>query len=149
MTPHPHPRTIRCIACLAVLPIAALAACTSPGYPGYYAGGNQASNDRYVYESTRDVPMSVDLRDRRTNQIIWTYDVPAGQQLVIDFDEGDGSEYQKPGDDIMRWGTMPLGTSFKPLTSSIQVPTATDRMLEPRVRKTVEVADQASSGTGR
>ncbi len=139
----------RCFVALAVLPIAALAACTSPGLPGFYAGGNQASNDRYVYESTRDVPMSVDLRDRRTNQIIWTYDVPAGQQLVIDFDEGDGSEYQKPGDDIMRWGTMPLGTSFKPLTSSIQVPTATDRMLEPRVRKTIEVPEQASSGMGR
>ena len=128
---------------------ALLTGCNAPGYPGYYAGGNMASNGRFVYESTRDMPTSVDLRDQRSREIIWSFDIPVGQQLVIDFDEGDGGETERPGADIMRWGAMPLGTTYKGLTSSIQVPTADDRILEPRIRSTPDVPEQASSGMGR
>jgi hypothetical protein len=133
----------------AVLALGALlTGCTSAGYPGYYAGGNMASNGRFVYESTRHTPMSVDLRNQRTREIIWSYDIPAGQQLVIDFDEGTGSEREGPGPDTMRWGVMPMGTSYKSLNSSIQVPTAAERVLEPRIRANADIPEQASGGIG-
>jgi hypothetical protein len=109
--------------------------CVAGGAPGYYAGGNLATNDRFVYESTRDLPMTVRLRDQRSGEVIWSFDIPEGQQLVIDFDEADGYEQEGPGPDTMRWASMPLGTHFGSLVNKIQVPTASDRMLEPMIRR--------------
>ncbi len=131
-----------CVARSRVMGVALLAAglagiggCVAGGAPGYYAGGNLATQDRYVYESTRDLPMSVKLTDLRTREVIWSFDIPEGQQLVLDFDEADGYEQEGPGLDTMRWGVMPMGTRFKSLVNQIQVPTASDRLLEPVIRR--------------
>lgn len=101
-------------------------------------GGLWWSEDQFVYSSRPYQPWTVNLRDTRTGQSFWSIDVPVGQQLVVHFVEGGGT----PGSftpDKMEWDLMKDGEYFKNLTSSLPVPAAAGRRLDPVLRAVPEL----------
>ncbi|MEM7627336.1 MAG: hypothetical protein AAF333_17200 [Planctomycetota bacterium] len=56
------------------------------------------SQDRSVFRSTALQPKAVSIVSIETGNTLWTKDVPAGQQLMIDFDRKGqgGEEYSSP-----------------------------------------------------
>jgi hypothetical protein len=65
------------------------------------------SQDRHVFRSTSIQPKSVSIVEVETNNTLWSKDVPAGQQLLIDFSRGGRGfeEYSSPDvpADKMKW----------------------------------------------
>lgn len=69
------------------------------------------SEDRAVYHSTNMSPKSVYVTDVLTGDTIWSYDVPPGHVLMIEFDVGSGtleSVRQERGyPNTMEWALYP------------------------------------------
>lgn len=112
--------------------VAAMSACYYPGGPGYSA-------DQHTYESTAWQPWTVTVRDTRTGEAVWSLDVPVGQQLVVRFREGRGTDDQHTPD-MMQWDLMPVGKRFgQGLHNSVPVPPSHARRLEPELRAVPEL----------
>lgn len=64
----------------------ALGALFAAGLTGCYVeGGAGASLDRHVYVSTEFRPVTLTVFDANTRQPQWSYDVPVGKKLVLEF----------------------------------------------------------------
>jgi hypothetical protein len=96
-----------------------------------------ASRDLATYPSTSWMPQTVTVVDSRTGEAIWSVDVPVGQQVVIDFNTGGGSDEYYP--DTMRWGFFAAGTGNGKLRNKIAVPPADSRVVEPSLRPAPEM----------
>jgi hypothetical protein len=102
-------------------------------YPYYSPGGTGASYDTFTYESTPQFPQTVNLIDLRTNETLWSVDVPEGKQLVVSFyDDYNTSNPGKPA--LMRWQIMDNGEMWGQLSNAMPVPEAHNRLLEPKYR---------------
>ncbi|MDX2147200.1 MAG: hypothetical protein SFZ23_06725 [Planctomycetota bacterium] len=106
-----------------------LAGCLSPG-------GTGTSDDIHTYISTPQNPTTVSLKDWRTGQVIWSYDVPVGRQLVVRFYEGD--DPSKPYPDTLRWAEVKAGSNSSPLGNSMAVPDKESRVMELSFRTSPE-----------
>ena len=101
--------------------------------PGWSEGGNLASTDSYTYVSRSHTPQTITLVDVRTNEVIWSRDVPVNKQLSIKFYEGFNSENpSRP--DVMRYAIQDTGERWSRLTDSITVPPSSSRRLDVELR---------------
>jgi hypothetical protein len=118
---------------MAALCIAAVGLTAGCYWPGYYPGGSQASRDLYTFESATDYPQSIQLRDLTTREVLWSINVPIGQQVVIRFYDGhDPRNEERPA--LMRWELMERGTRFGELGNAIPVPRRDRRLMEVFIR---------------
>jgi hypothetical protein len=98
---------------------------------------NGFSNDRFTYESTTMSPKSVALVDIRTEQTIWSIDVPVGQKLTMQFDSViDGENPVYP--DVMKWVVQPIRLNSWRGSQEILVPGPEARLIELSLRPTPE-----------
>jgi len=112
---------------------------------GNRPGGRGLSEDRFTYISTPNMAQSVALRNTWTGEVIWTVEIPVGQQLVVRFVES-SSQTEAQGWDLMRWSLMSLGSNTNNLENQIVVPPASGRRLEGSIRKGPELASAAWAG---
>lgn len=112
----------------------------------YKPGGSGFSTDTFTYPSTSWQPCTITLKDTRTDQAIWSIDVPVGKQLVIDFRKDEGI----PGSgtpDLMRWEIMDIGEQFGELDNSLPVPPAPDgRRVDHTLRPAPELPESMGGG---
>jgi len=122
--------TIRTITFAGAGALLALSGCYRPsgGYLFNYTGAP------HTYISTESLQKSIDIVDTRDESIVFTIDIPPGQELVIDFDEGDGDDpVQRP--DLMRYQIFPAGTQSGSLRNAMTVPAAAARRVDVRVHQ--------------
>ena len=95
------------------------------------------SNDRFTYESTAMSPKSVALIDVRTEQTIWSVDVPVGQKVTMRFDtvvEDTNPIYP----DSMKWVIQPIKSNSWRGSQEILVPGPEARLIELSLRAVPE-----------
>jgi len=101
-----------------------------------------ASGAASTYWSTETAPKTVRLRDLRSDEIVFTMDIPVGKQLVLDFVEGKGDdEVYTP--DLMRYEVMDLGNTTGKLKSAMSVPNFSSRRIEVDIRTGTEYAAES------
>ena len=103
---------------LGVMTMLASIGCHMPhgGWLGH-TGGSQ------TYYSTETRPTTITLVDIRTGESLFAMDIPAGKQLTINFDEGEGDDpVHRP--DLLRYQIFDIGTKTGKLRSSLTVPPA-------------------------
>ena len=85
-----------------------------------YTGGS------YTYFSYETAPKTVRVLDLRTNEVVFSMDVPVGKQLTIEFQAGKGDDpVYSP--DVMRYEVMEMGSTTGKLRNQMSVPSATSR----------------------
>jgi len=96
-----------------------------------YTGGSQ------TYYSYETMPKTVRLVDLRTNEVVFSMDIPVGKQLSLDFvaDGGDNEVYTP---DLMRYEVFDMGTQMGKLRNSLTVPAARNRRIEVFLRQGTE-----------
>lgn len=121
------------LACMAAATIS-LNGCYKPGGAFLpYTGAPQ------TYYSTESSPKSVTLVDVRTNEIIFSIDIPVGQQLTMDFVAGSGDDpVHTP--DLMRYQLWPIGTTTGRMRNAMTVPNAWARRVDIDIRDSMEYA---------
>ena len=112
--------------------------------PGCYReGGNLWSDDTHVYVSTSWQPKTIAIVDTRTEEVVWSIDVPVDQQLVISFDDGGGKGQTTP--DLMEFGVMDAGNWSGGLGQSVSVPDFDNRRIDMSLRAAPEMPGLAST----
>ncbi|MBX3359637.1 MAG: hypothetical protein KF745_14555 [Phycisphaeraceae bacterium] len=111
--------------------------CYWPGGPGYSA-------DRFTYESTSFQPQTVSVIDTRTDQTIWTVDIPVGKELVVWFRADLGTK-DSSTPDRMDWAVFPAGQTSGSLPNNLPVPPASSRRIDTFVRPVPELPEDMTS----
>ncbi|MCC6676125.1 MAG: hypothetical protein IT436_03175 [Phycisphaerales bacterium] len=128
--------------------LAAAGSLAAMGCVGYHPGGNLQSEDTFTYWSTPHMPQTVTLVDTRTNEKMWTYEIPVGKELVMKFykDTSPGEHLS----DTMRWEVMDVEKTSGPLDNVLPVPDQFSRRVDVEVRPTPEQppADAEASAEG-
>jgi len=115
-----------------------LGACESTTFS---PSGTGFSNDRFTYASTSMSPKTVALVDTRTDETLWSLDVPVGQKLTIKFEEIiDGENPVYP--DLMEWVVQPIQRNSWRGKQSMPVPGTEARLIEMTLRSTPEYPGQ-------
>ena len=83
-------------------------------------GGVPISLDRYTYKSTPTQPKTITLVDIRTGEQIWSYDIPVGKRLSLQFVDDKLDDTWRPS--VMRWDVAPGDSLFGELKNQIAVP---------------------------
>ncbi len=127
------------IALFAVACAPALPGCHSPaGGIMPYTGG---SNTYYSYETR---PVTITILDLRTDEEIFTINVPPGKQLTFDFKDGAGDdEIYTP--DVMRYEIFDMGTYDGGLNNTLNVPPANARRIDVYYRDEAEYREAKAS----
>jgi rhodanese-related sulfurtransferase len=122
------------ITLLGIMTSLAMGGCyTSSGGVMPYTGGPQ------TYVSTSTMHKTVRMVDVRNDQEFFVCDIPPGQQLVIQFDEGDGDDpVLRP--DRMRYEVMPNDRTMGKLKNTMSVPDGPSRIIHLTVDQTPEFA---------
>ncbi|MBL8757880.1 MAG: hypothetical protein JNK35_05565 [Phycisphaerae bacterium] len=120
---------------LAGLAVASAGGCWTPGGP-------MSSQDRYTYVSTEWMPQTVTIVDTRTQQAIWSQEVPAGQKLVMQFRDSDTYSDKKAPDpafpDALEWDLWPRDKEWGTPARLSWVPKAAVRRVDVKMRATPE-----------
>ena len=103
----------------------------------YYPGGARYSGGPETHYSTATAPRTVTLYDARTGEVIWTVDIPVGQQLVLGWQKGSGPNEFYP--DELVWGVMELGRRGGKRENRLPVPPADSRRFEWTIRESPEL----------
>lgn len=114
-----------------LLSVAALSGCNP-----YREGGSESSTDTNVYVSTSDSPKTIIVRDTRDRSEIWSYEVPVGSKLVVEFFPDRFDSPTRP--DLMRWGEMAPDNNYGSLRNEMAIPKT--RIIEMQIRPTGESA---------
>ena len=127
--------TIRSLALAAIATTFCLTGCHRPhGALLSYAGGS------YTYYSYETAPKTIRVLDLRSDDVVFTMDVPAGKQLTIQFLEGKGDDpVYTP--DAMQYEVMEMGTTTGSLANMMSVPGAGNRRIEVMLRQGPEYAE--------
>jgi len=105
----------------------------------YRTGGSQYSNDQYTYISQAHSPKTVELVDTRTGEVVWSVDVPVGQQLTFRFYENrEPDNIYTPA--MMRWDIYRAKQFFGRKANALLVPPAEARRIDVHVRPGPEYA---------
>ncbi|MBY0112655.1 MAG: hypothetical protein K2Y21_07530 [Phycisphaerales bacterium] len=121
---------------IAVLALGA-AAFTLAGCNIYRQGGSLRSNDTFTYIADEHYPVTVTLMDTRTNEPVWTADVPVGKQLTIRFHEAQYPD-NPANPDAMRWRFFDKPTRAGELGSVMAVPNKFSRRIDTSIRSSPE-----------
>lgn len=121
-------------AALGLLAAALPAGCYSEGGPVF-----NYSRDQHVYVSRPWTPKTVSLYDTRTDEVIWSVDVPVGYKVVVDFERGDNQLVENP--DKMIWDVMPATKLAGTLRQELPCPPRTARRIEFTLREGPERLD--------
>ena len=105
-----------------------LAGCT------YTPGGPLMSDDQFTYESTPQWPMTINVIDTRTAEVVWTMDIPVGQKVTLRF-YPDKSEGYEDYPDIMKWEVQGNDDFAGILRSRITVPDRWSRRIDVTMRE--------------
>lgn len=97
-------------------------------------GGRGASLDQFTYVSDEWSPKTVRLVDTRSQEEIWSMDVPAGQKLIVRF-YAHKTKDNVDNPDVMRWDMIPATQLATLLDNSMPVPDRWSRRLEMELRK--------------
>lgn len=105
----------------------------SPGNP-------LASYDEYNYPSTATMPQTVVLRDLRTDQVLYTWEIPVDQKLFVRFLEGTG-DATKGTPDQCEWLFYGITESAPPWEhrQRFNVPPSNSRRLDLFLRPSPEL----------
>lgn len=126
-----RPNTALFLSSMTILAASMLGGCTMPG-------GSYYSADKFCYISDSHSPKTISLLDTRTHQVVWSTEVPVGQQLVISFFEGTDPAANMP--DVMKYGFAKAGSLSASLQSSIPVPGPESRRVDCTIRTAPEFA---------
>lgn len=77
------------------------------------AGLTGCTADRHTFNSTQTAPKTVDITYVQTGETAWSYDIPAGQKLTLEFSrDGQFSGFKVPNTpaDGMKWYLSSLGS---------------------------------------
>jgi hypothetical protein len=100
--------------------------------------GPYASLDQYAYQSLAMEPKTVVLRDVRTEQILYTWDIPVDQTLVLKFRKDQG-ERNRAMPDKLEWDLWPIDQTTGHRRYYFFVPAADSRRVEMYIRNTPEL----------
>lgn len=117
----------------------ALFLAVSSGCNVYRPGGSMRSNDTFTFISNEYYPVTVTIVDVRTNEPIWTADVPVAKQLTFRFHEAQYPD-NPANPDAMRWQFFDRPTRAGELTSVMACPDRFSRRMDVTIRKTPEYA---------
>lgn len=120
-----------------------LSACgpTSVYRPYFDEGGSGASIDEFTYVSRPYEAKTVSVIDTRTQEVVFSLDIPVGQQLSMNFDDRE-SNRDKYMSGTMRWAVQPAGSRFGTLRNRIDVPPAHSRRIDMEIRQGPEIASE-------
>ncbi len=121
------------------LTAAILAGCTT-----YQPGGDGVSKDAQTYWSTSHEPKTMQLKDTRTGEVLWTYEIPPDRELVVRFYAGRNADNPEMPDE-MRWEEWEIGRRFGSLEQKMPVPSERYRRLDQYVRKAEPTPAKAAS----
>ncbi|MGH7244217.1 MAG: hypothetical protein ACREJD_12455 [Phycisphaerales bacterium] len=116
-----------------------LALATLSGCNIYRPGGSMRSNDTFTFISNEYYPVTVTIVDVRTNEPIWTADVPVSKQLTFRFHEAQYPE-NPANPDAMRWQFFDRPTRAGELNSVMACPDKFSRRMDVTIRKVPEYA---------
>ncbi|HRJ49015.1 MAG TPA: hypothetical protein PKU91_00670 [Phycisphaerales bacterium] len=105
--------------------LAVLAGCGAT----YKPGGDGFSRDAFTYFSTSHRPVTVQLKDTRTTEVLWTYEIPADRELVVRFYPGRNSDNPDYPDE-MRWEEWEIGRQSGALENKMPVPNERYRRMD-------------------
>jgi hypothetical protein len=113
-------------------------AATAVGVGGCHREGPWpgASLDEFTYISRPWEPKTITVVDTRTNESVWSVDIPVGQELVVGFSKGTGPNEYTP-DEIV-WGLMPAGQQFGQRHNRMPCPPSSARRLDMAIRAVPE-----------
>jgi hypothetical protein len=106
-------------------------------------GGRGNSADAFTYVSTEYQPKTISLVDTRTGQTVWSYELPVGRQLNMQFFRGDSNtaaDFLNP--DTMTWDDVPAKTYFGLARQRLAVPPATARRIDVALRPSPELTPE-------
>jgi hypothetical protein len=109
-----------------------LAGCYSPSGGLVKRRGSAAT-----YYSTQAYPATITIVDTRTEEPFFTVEIPAGHELVVDFEEGKGDD-DVLTPDLMIYEIFPIGTSIGRLRNSVTVPSSYCRRIDVDYREAPE-----------
>lgn len=114
---------------------------------GCWTPGGWNSDDSRVFQSAEYLPQTVSLVDTRTQQVVWTYDVPVGRQLVTRFVSPSSSQrVEDPAfPDTLMWDDWESGQMFGNPNRQQKVPPRTARRWEVSLRPGPEAAKTGST----
>jgi hypothetical protein len=96
----------------------------------------------FSYESTVMRPVTIKVIDIRTEEPVFTMEVPVGQQISFHFEETGGDDaVLRPAK--MSWAMWDKGTIFGSLSNSLSVPARDARRIEYTLRSAPEYAPQS------
>lgn len=105
--------------------------------------GSQESDDQHVYVSYPWEPKTVSLLDTTTDEIIWSYEVPVGQKLVIKFE----NHAKRHSGQSMTWGVGNPDEGKIKLVNEMPVPSYQIRKLSWTIRPIPEYASSEADGS--
>ena len=95
--------------------------------------GGCSDGEKYVYKSTPHLPETVTLINTATGEQVWSYDIPAGQQLTVRFTSRP-SRADELGYDEMTW-TVGASEDTTPVAKNkMKVPPADSRRMDMTIR---------------
>ncbi|MBX3388679.1 MAG: hypothetical protein KF691_04410 [Phycisphaeraceae bacterium] len=116
-----------------------LALLTFSGCNVYRPGGSMRSNDTFTFISNEYYPVTVTIVDVRTNEPIWTADVPVAKQLTLRFHEAQFPD-NPANPDSLQWRFFERPTRAGELNSVMACPDKYSRRMDVTIRKTPEYA---------
>lgn len=129
---------------LAAIPFLATLSLTGCwGLPGHMEGGNRRSIDRHTYVSRPLEPKTINLIDTRTGETLWTYEIPVGRKLSIQFYQNRNDDPNFP--DEMRWDEMAESEDLASLSNAMPVPPSSARKISWDIRPVPEYAQTPGS----
>lgn len=119
--------------------LAILGGCTTGGpYRSFWTeGGSGSSEDAFTYVSTPHQPKTISVIDTRTGEVMWSVDVPVGQQLSMKFyhDREPDNPYAP---DLLKWSLWEAGTKHGRLDNALLVPSGDARRVDISLRQSPE-----------
>jgi len=98
------------------------------------SGPLKYSRDAHTYVSTPDQPLTITLIDTRTDEIVWSIDVPVGKQLSMMFKRDKGAEGEFMPD-LLTWDLFEPRKRFGKRAQSQPVPPEGARLLDVTIRE--------------
>ncbi len=105
----------------------------------YAEGGTLTSLDQYTYVSRSYAPKTMTLRNTSTGEVLWSVDIPVGQQLTVKFVKGRNKKNDPSMPDVLEWRIMAAGKRFGRLSNKMPIPMASSRLMEMTIRPTPEL----------
>lgn len=113
---------------------AGLGGCYTPSGGLFPSGGGPLT-----YYSTETSPKTVKIIDMRSMEEVFVIDIPAGKQLVLDFDKGGGDDPVNTPD-LLRYEVNDIGTTAGTLHNAMTVPNGASRRIDVYLRQAPEYA---------